>query len=219
MTVPDGQRTELSTRELLLDAAERLFADRGLHGVSLREIGLTAGQRNNGATQYHFGSKEGLVLAVFERRSARVNRRRLQLLDFALEEGRGEVRDLIEVFIWPLADEVAEGNFYVTFLDRLRTDGNSQILASASDPAVTSAYRRIGRLLRDGPLRHQSDAVFGNRWASVIDTGINRLARFQSPGVAEAPYRSALSLDAFVTDLIDGLAGFLAAPSRLESDH
>ena len=40
-------------------AGEQLFAERGFRGVSLREIGLAAGQRNNSAAQYHFGSRLG----------------------------------------------------------------------------------------------------------------------------------------------------------------
>ena len=57
-----------ATRLQLLATAERLFAERGIAGVSLREIGAAAGQRNNSATQYHFESKHGLVLALCEHR-------------------------------------------------------------------------------------------------------------------------------------------------------
>src|SRR5438270_7690282 len=49
-----------TTRELLLDTAERIFAQKGTRAVALREIGVAANQRNNGVAQYHFGSKEGL---------------------------------------------------------------------------------------------------------------------------------------------------------------
>lgn len=47
-------------RHLLL-TAERLFAQRGCDGVSLREIAQEAGSRNNNAVQYHFGSREELL--------------------------------------------------------------------------------------------------------------------------------------------------------------
>lgn len=50
-------------RHLLL-TAERLFAQRGCEGVSLREIAQAAGSRNNNAVQYHFGSREGLMAAI-----------------------------------------------------------------------------------------------------------------------------------------------------------
>jgi AcrR family transcriptional regulator len=47
-------------------AAEQPFAENGVDGVSLREIAVAAGQRNNSAAQYHFGTKQGLVEAVFD---------------------------------------------------------------------------------------------------------------------------------------------------------
>jgi AcrR family transcriptional regulator len=71
-------------RELLIETAERMFAEPGIHGVSLREIGFAAGERNNGGTRYHFGDTAGLVVAIVERRSADVNARWLELLDAEL---------------------------------------------------------------------------------------------------------------------------------------
>lgn len=60
-------RGEARTKELILDAAERLFADEGVEGTSLRQITREAGV-NLASVNYHFGSKEGLVEAVFARR-------------------------------------------------------------------------------------------------------------------------------------------------------
>ena len=123
--------TSLPTRELLIETAEGLFAERGIHGVSMREIGLAAGQRNNGVTQYHFGDKAGLVVAIFERRSAEVNARRLVLLEAALADGRDGVHDLVEAFVVPLAEQVGQQHAYVRFLSRLQTDGHRDLLLSA----------------------------------------------------------------------------------------
>ena len=51
-------------RVAAIDAAEALFAERGLDGVTTREILDAAGQKNQSALQYHFGSREGLILAL-----------------------------------------------------------------------------------------------------------------------------------------------------------
>jgi AcrR family transcriptional regulator len=56
-----------ATRARLLDAAVLLFAERGLGGVSLREINEAAGQRNTNALHYHFGDRDGLIGAIVER--------------------------------------------------------------------------------------------------------------------------------------------------------
>src|SRR3546814_5693299 len=44
-------------RTRILDAAGALIAERGLEGVSLREITREAGQKNTTALQYHFGDR------------------------------------------------------------------------------------------------------------------------------------------------------------------
>ena len=66
----------LETKERILDAAERLFADEGFAATSLRQITAEAGV-NLAAVNYHFGSKESLLTAVFERRVVRWVGRRL----------------------------------------------------------------------------------------------------------------------------------------------
>ncbi|HEX4216826.1 MAG TPA: TetR family transcriptional regulator, partial [Acidimicrobiales bacterium] len=79
LTRPGAPPTASSTREQLVLAAERLFAVQGIDGVSLRKIGAEAGNANNSAVRYHFGSKQGLLQAILEYRLPGLNRRR-QLL-------------------------------------------------------------------------------------------------------------------------------------------
>jgi AcrR family transcriptional regulator len=68
-----------STRERLLDAAEELFAHKGISATSLRALTRHAGV-NLAAVHYHFGSKEGLLDAVVERRAKPINAVREQAL-------------------------------------------------------------------------------------------------------------------------------------------
>lgn len=56
---------EKDTKEKLIDAGEKLFALKGLAGVSIRELSQEAGA-NSALISYHFGSKEGLYAAVLE---------------------------------------------------------------------------------------------------------------------------------------------------------
>lgn len=104
----------------MIEVAERLFAERGVNGVSLREIGTQAGQRNTAAARYHFGSKEALVDAVFRHRMEPINARRLAYLDTLDREGRGDdVRGLVEAFLHPLAEtalgEPGKPSWYLRF--------------------------------------------------------------------------------------------------------
>lgn len=76
----NGERT----RERILDAAERLFSEHGLDGVSMRDIALRA-KVQLALANYHFGSKEGLYKAVFRRRIEPISRERRARLARVLE--------------------------------------------------------------------------------------------------------------------------------------
>src|SRR5499427_1711133 len=56
-----------STRDVILDAAERRFADRGFAGVSVREIAAEAGLKNQASLYHHFRGKRALYEAVLAR--------------------------------------------------------------------------------------------------------------------------------------------------------
>src|SRR5439155_1143503 len=65
-----------STRDVILDAAERCFAERGFAGVSTREIAAEAGLRNQASLYHHFTDKRALYEAALARGAARGDRRR-----------------------------------------------------------------------------------------------------------------------------------------------
>ena len=89
------------TKTSLLDAAERLFAELGIAGASMRAV-TRAADANLAAVHYHFGSKEGLVRAVFRRRLTPLNRERIARLDDLLATGRArDVEAIVEAFVGP----------------------------------------------------------------------------------------------------------------------
>jgi AcrR family transcriptional regulator len=61
------QKEERSTRDLILDAAERRFSERGFAGVSVREIAADAGLKNQASLYHHFKNKRALYEAVLAR--------------------------------------------------------------------------------------------------------------------------------------------------------
>jgi AcrR family transcriptional regulator len=103
---PEGGRGA-ETRERLLDAAERIFAERGFEGASMRAVTQAAGASVS-AANYHFGSKEALLRATLLRRVGPLNERRLARLD-ALEAGGRplELETILEIFLRPVFEEHA----------------------------------------------------------------------------------------------------------------
>lgn len=91
------------TRERILDAAEALIVERGFAGTSLRAIASRA-EVNLAATNYHFGSKMGLLAAVFHRCIDPVNEERLRGLKALEDSGRQlTLSELLEALFMPLA--------------------------------------------------------------------------------------------------------------------
>lgn len=78
------------TRGALIEAAEELFADHGIEGVSLRQIGEAIGSDNNAVVSYYFGTKAGLLRAIYEYRIPALEARRSALLQAADKAERGE---------------------------------------------------------------------------------------------------------------------------------
>ena len=93
-----------TTKGRILDTAERLFADHGFPATSMRDITQEAGV-NLAAVNYHFGSKEALLIAVLERATAPVNRARLERLN-ALEDDAGDApvptEQVVRAFLTPM---------------------------------------------------------------------------------------------------------------------
>lgn len=97
--------------ERILDAAEQLFAQRGYHGVSLRDITRAAGV-DVALVSYHFGGKRELFTAVFERRAEVLNRERLELLEEvrrAALPAAPSLEAIANAFFEPLLERSARG--------------------------------------------------------------------------------------------------------------
>lgn len=99
------------TRDRILNAAERLFAKRGINPTSMRAL-TAAAEVNLAAVHYHFGSKEALLDAVVERRALPLNAARILELE-RHEHERGdagpEVESIFRAFLLPTVRDLIEG--------------------------------------------------------------------------------------------------------------
>lgn len=92
----------------ILDAAEREFADRGVHGAALRRIGEAAGVAP-ALINYHFGGREALFEAVIRRRVEAINAARMRMLDSMPDPGLEEV---LYALFRPALDRAAGGEVF-----------------------------------------------------------------------------------------------------------
>ncbi|WP_420865834.1 TetR/AcrR family transcriptional regulator [Mycolicibacterium holsaticum] len=199
---------ELSAKQQLVLTAERLFAQRGLDGVPLRQIGTEAGMANKSAVQYHFGSKEGLVQAILLNRLEQLTQRRRLL---AARAPSDDLRAVVEAHQLPLMEMAEDENcFYLSFLEQLlRYDSSVSPLASLPDEhrqshreyvkKVSDLVKHIPKPIRDQRI-HQVSAMCVHACADR-----HRFGAFGLPIPSYSLHVSSL-LDDFVALLI-------AAPS------
>ncbi|UGQ14758.1 TetR family transcriptional regulator [Yinghuangia sp. ASG 101] len=208
-----GSTRGAAARLGMIEVAERLFAERGVHGVSLREIGAQAGQRNTAAARYHFGSKEALVDAVFKHRMEPINERRLAYLGRLDAAGRGhDLRGLVEAFLHPLAETLGtpgKPSWYVRFCV------NAGLLEGIAVADLSAEeYTRGAAIVRDrlltlfddlpAPLRH-------DRWtllAGYVGQTLAAREAFQQYGRADR----LTARPVFLSHLLDTAVALAAAP-------
>ncbi|MCT9075738.1 TetR/AcrR family transcriptional regulator [Streptomyces fulvoviolaceus] len=144
-----------ATRESILTAAERLFAERGVYAVSNRQVSEAAGQGNNAAVGYHFGTKADLVRAIIRKHQARVEENRVRLL-----AGIGDstdVRDWVDCLVRPILEHLAElgsPTWFARFCAQVMTDPALQqimVEESLSSPSLREVIEGFNRCLPDLP--------------------------------------------------------------------
>ena len=120
---------EKSTKDRLLEAAERLFADEGIHPTSLRRITEKAGT-NLAAVNYHFHTKTALAEAVIARRLIRINEERLRLLDDAEDAaGKGDlsIESVLRAFFGPMVGLWIESPHFTRLMGRLQYEPDERL--------------------------------------------------------------------------------------------
>ncbi len=111
-----------ATRAALIEKAEAMFAEKGIDGVSIRQIGIAIGSANSNVVGYHFGTKEALVRAILLKNLPHMATRRAELLDQAKRDGREQdLPALLEALCRPVFElQRADGQHtYGMFLWRL----------------------------------------------------------------------------------------------------
>jgi len=204
-------KTRPAAGEQMILAAERLFAERGIGAVSLREIGAAAGQRNNGAAQYHFGTKRGLIDAIVEYRMRPINERRVALLGEIDAAGRGgELRALVEVLVLPFAAYVAEhGTHWARFLAQASAEPDIALEEVLDRPEMRGLHevsRRIEAVLRPLP------AAVRRYRLELAGTLLVHAGASWERAALRRPARAARTAP-LAADLVDAIVGLLLAPA------
>jgi len=149
------------TRTRILDVAEELFMQHGFEATSMRLLTSTA-RVNLAAVNYHFGSKDALIEALFHRRLDPMNAERIAALD-ALEQQAGEqplaaeqiIRAFIGTSLRMIEDARGGGRNFIRLLGRAYTEPAKQIRALIGQlhaPVMERFKAALARALPQIPL-------------------------------------------------------------------
>jgi AcrR family transcriptional regulator len=177
LAMATGARVRPTSKEDILDAAERLFARRGFDGTSMREIAQAAGVAQ-ALLHYHFRTKEGLFEAMFQRRSGAINRIRLARLDQLMKAGTPAIEDLVDALLRPTVEaghDPARGG--ATFANLILSTGFSphdwqKGLIAASYDAMARRY--IAAIRQALPGMTLADATWG--YLFIIGAALTQMA-------------------------------------------
>jgi AcrR family transcriptional regulator len=198
-----------STRVMLMEVAERLFATRGIEAVTLREIQQAAGQSNTSVIRYHFGSRDGLIRALIAYRQASLGTDRKRMLASMRDEGKeADPRAVVWLLVRPLANSIANGEMFAPFLARLAEDprARSDYWPEHVDDDFTQEQLEdvVDAALQDLPERIRRGRTF-QLYISLIN--VLAAAARSGRGISEAQLHN----------YVDTWVGMLTAPVSYET--
>lgn len=204
------ENRNVGTKAALVRAAERLFAEKGLGGVSVRDITRAAGARNESALHYHFGGMESLIREVFANRYRAIEQSRL--LRLAKIDGSKHGVDLVvlmEAAVGPLFEACQEedGRLYSRFCVQLATDPRFNLVELVREVAMESVIA-LGQRLRTC-LLHLPEDVLAVRLRRLFTLSLVLTADY----AREIDAGTAPPLATAIGEAAASLAGFLKAPS------
>ncbi len=205
-------RTERAsiTREAILAAAERLFAEHGVYAVSNRQVSEAAGQGNNAAVGYHFGTKADLVRAIEQKH--RVPMERLLTRMVADIGDSTELRDWIGCMVFSLTehlDQLGNPTWYARFAAQALADPAYQKLVvkdALASPSLLLVVQGITRCLPDLPM-----TVVTERNIMVRNLMMHTCADFER-AFAEGAAIPRTTWSSVASGLIDAIVGLWRAP-------
>lgn len=186
-------------------AAEKLFAERGVDAVSLREVSAAAGQANNSAVSYHFGSREGLIDAILERHSSAIQARYDAQLELLERQHDRPLRTLVEILVVPIVaklDDPDGGWEYISLAAQLSVNPRLPLAERpvARTPPVLRLTGMMASFVRAAPelMLFRFDRLANTIYASIVSWH-----RWAATGALDLPRA------AFEQDLVDTIVGIL----------
>jgi AcrR family transcriptional regulator len=199
-----------ATRELILDTAERLFAENGMHAVSNRQIGVAAEQSNPAVVGYHFGTKADLVRAIARKHTEQIEHARVYMV--AEAGGSVVLRDWVACLVRPVTEHLAalgSPTWYARFCAQVMADPalhDITVEESLASPSLRLLLDGLNRCVPDLPAEVRAQRGLMARHLIV------HICVDQERALAEGTTPLAANWDGIAASLVDAIVAVWQAP-------
>lgn len=213
---------ELDTKNKILNAAEKLFAQKGFEATSLREITTEAGV-NLAAIGYHFKSKEGLLGEVYLRHIVPLNKERLRLLDEA-EAKAGDkpppLEEVLRAMVEPIlrfARASSQGTeLFMRLYGRMYTEQSDFLKNFFTEHFQEVIHRFMKALQRVLPHLGMTEFMWRTRF--VVGALLHTMYDpFEKGSVHGIKYEE-ISIESVIEQLVNFMAAGLKTPALLNQE-
>jgi AcrR family transcriptional regulator len=193
-------------------AAERLFGERGVEGVTIRELLAAAGQANKSAVHHYFGSKEGLLEAARDMRVPQLEAARARWVEVLPAPGPEQVTLYLAALFLPVLevmDDAALQSFSRLNLRLLHSGFSDQSVMrlAAASPMTRRIVAGLRSCLPDLP-----EQLLGARLRLAVGVLLGGVDEWLRPG--GSPAGEAYASEAvFWADMLVAASGVLTAPA------
>ncbi len=203
--------------EHLKQVACRLFAERGVDGVTVRQIAEAAGQKNHAAVGYHFGSKEHLIRELVLDGAMLIEARRDAWLSALEAKGKPtSIRDILDILLRAAIEPPALGladsyNRFVVMLAMTHKAFFVEVLGEQWSASYLRCLEHLRRLMPDMPtsVKTQRFRFMGAMMGSVLAARDEELWGDTPQPAQHAPNWSA---DETITHLVQMMEAIIIAP-------
>ena len=205
------------TRRTLKSVALKLFAERGVENVSIRDIQVAAGQKNNGSITYYFASRDALIRELVSDVGKVLDKGNNDRLD-ALEAKGGprKVREVMEILLpsLPVPQEPSEKRYMLRFFSSVMISRRELLFEATAgqDRGTRRCFAHIRRLAPAMPAE-----ILQQRLMLVLLYGLSAGASMEAALEDQDVWKNLWGQASAKSNLSDTMAGIILAPVSEET--
>ncbi len=208
------QSNSAQTRERLVSAAQKLYAERGIDAVSFNEITVAAGQKNRNALQYHFGNRDSLLQAIINKHANVIYTLRRERLKQASVASWSSSEAAAKVLVLPIADYVAsnsDGVDYIKIVPQISIL-NMPLAHTGQSPSIILNKDRDFSRLMNSALEHLPAIEAKRRIFLAVSIAFHSIADIYRASAVKDAANYLTSHDKMVAQVVCSIDALFSAP-------